>query len=222
MKNYRGHKRIDGVYQKIINHIPKHTYYMELFAGSAAIYSLLTVPAVPVILNDINPEVQSKLALRYPQAKVTNECAISILQSNQTVLAKDAFIFLDPPYKHSTRPNSVDIYNFEMSDSDHVQLLTAALQMTCNVMIIHPKCELYDTYLKDWYKVEVKIRYNRKTSIECLYMNYKIQELQDDSYLGTDCWDRQRIKRKAERWVNRLNSLPELERNYILNRIKEI
>lgn len=109
-----------------------------------------------------------------------------------------------------------------MSDDDHVRLLLAVLQMNCNIMIIHPKCELYDTYLKDWYKVEVKIRYNRKTSIECLYMNYKPDELQDYSYLGTDCWDRQRIKRKGERWVNKLMNLPDLERNYIIEKIKDL
>lgn len=88
-------------------------------------------------------------------------------------------------------------------------------------MIIHPKCELYDNGLKDWRKVEVKIRYNNKTSIECLYMNYKEPGiLQEDGYLGKDCWDRQRIKRKATRFLNKLIQLPELERNLILNKIK--
>src|SRR5690606_9759875 len=119
-------------------------------------------------------------------------------------------------------PNSTSLYTYEMIDSDHVQLLTAALQMNCFIMIIHPKCELYDTYLKDWYKIEVKIRYNNKTSIECLYMNYKLDELQDYTYLGSDCWDRQRIKRKGERWVNKLLAMPELERQYIINKIKEL
>src|SRR5690554_3358981 len=106
MPNYKGHKRIQGVYHKIINHIPKHSQYVELFAGSASIYSLLSVPAGTVILNDINPEVQSELILRYPGATITNNCAIRILQTNQSVLAKETFIFLDPPYIHSTRPNS--------------------------------------------------------------------------------------------------------------------
>ena len=222
MQNYKGHKGIPGVYQKIINHIPKHSKYIELFAGSAAIYSLMTVPVRTVILNDINPEVYSNLTVRYPGTIVTNENAIRILQSNLNILAKETFIFLDPPYLHSTRPNGTNLYDFEMTDSDHVQLLTAALQMNCFIMIIHPKCELYDTYLKDWYKIEVKIRYNNKTSIECLYMNYKLDELQDYTYLGSDCWDRQRIKRKGERWVNKLLAMPELERQYIINKIKEL
>lgn len=222
MQNYKGHKGIPGVYQKNINHIPKHSKYIELFAGSAAIYSLMTVPASTVILNDINSEVCSNLAVRYPGATVTNENAIRILQENKTVLGKETFIFLDPPYLHSTRPTATELYKFEMNDLDHVQLLLSALQMKCNIMIIHPKCELYDSYLKDWHKVEVKIRYNRKTSIEYLYMNYTLGELQDYTYLGSDCWDRQRIKRKGERWVNKLLAMPELERQYIINRIKNL
>ena len=222
MQNYKGHKKIQGVYQKIINHIPKHTQYLELFAGSASIYSLLSVPAGTVILNDKNPNTCRKLQSLFSGVTITNDCAVRILQLKKTVWTKETFIFLDPPYLHSTRPNSTELYEFEMTEREHIQLLHSVLQMNCNIMIIHPKCELYDTYLKDWYKVEVKIRYNRKTSIECLYMNYLPDELQDYSYLGSDCWDRQRIKRKGERWVNKLMNLPELEKQYIINKIKSL
>lgn len=222
LENYTGNKKIPGVYQKIINHIPKHAVYMELFAGSAAIYSLLTVVAGTVILNDINPEVQQLLTKKFPGVTVTNDCTVRILQTNEAVHSKDTFIFLDPPYLHSTRPNRTELYEFEMTDDEHIQLLATVLQLNCNVMIIHPKCELYDTYLKDWNKVEVKIRYNQKLSIEYLYMNYKPTELQDYQFLGSDCWDRQRIKRKGERWVKKLLALPELEKQYIINKIKSL
>ena len=39
-------------------------------------------------------------------------------------------------------------------------------------------------------------------------------------FTGTDCWDRQRIKRKGDRLIKKLLSLPEQERNYIIDRIK--
>jgi hypothetical protein len=45
------------------------------------------------------------------------------------------------------------------------------------------------------------------------------QTLQNDSLLGKDCWDRQRIKRKCERLIKKLSALPVLEKKYILDRI---
>lgn len=89
-------------------------------------------------------------------------------------------------------------------------------------MIIHPSCEMYNQMLCEWRKVEIKVRYNGKTSIENLYMNYPQPELlQTYRYVGSDCWERQRIKRKGDRMIRKLQALPEIEKNYLLNRIQE-
>jgi DNA adenine methylase len=53
-----------------------------------------------------------------------------------------------------------------------------------------------------------------------IYYNYpKPQVLHTYKYVGNDCWDRQRIKRKIERLTNKLIELPELERNAVISRI---
>lgn len=220
-KGYTGHKKIFGTYHKIINQIPACKQYVELFAGSASIASLMSVLPEDIILNDLDRSVTENLRCTFPKAKVTNHDYSYVLHLLKGT-DKKIFIFIDPPYLHSTRPNSTKLYKHEMSDDDHIRLLSSVLQLKCNIMIIHPKCELYDKKLKNWRKVEIKIRYNNKTSIECLYMNYEVPStLQNDSYLGKDCWDRQRIKRKANSLVNKLLNLPELERNYIINRVQE-
>ncbi|WP_395043154.1 DNA adenine methylase [Flavobacterium sp.] len=228
LDKYTGHKKIDGVYQKIINNIPAHKVYYELFAGSASILSLITVPAREIRLNDIDPEVQQLLMDKFPNAIVTNVNAIDTLKITnrentlQFVDKRDVFLFLDPPYLHDTRTDK-ELYKYEMQQIDHVKLLTEALQLNCNCMIIHPKCDLYNTMLYDWYKIEIKIRYNRKTSIEFLYMNYPPPtELQCFDYLGSSCWNRQQIKRKGDRLLEKLKKLPVLEQNYLLNRLKEL
>lgn len=136
-----------------------------------------------------------------------------------TTADTDTFVFMDPPYHHSTRPNNIKLYDYEMDNNDHVQLLQSLLQLKCNCMIIHPKCNLYDGYLREWRILQLKIRYHNKTSIENLYMNYNSGPLQIDKYLGIDCWDRQRIKRKSERLISKLSVLPEQERQYLINRI---
>ena len=222
MENYTGHRAIAGVYHKIINEIPAFDSFHELFAGSAAISSLLSVAAARLHVNEISPSVFLELCSKFPESTVTNECAISLLKKWRP--KKKQVIFLDPPYHHSTRPKNTNLYEFEMPDDDHVKMLSAVVAMDkVKIMIIHPKCELYDQMLADWRKVEIKIRYNRKTSFECLYMNFPAtQDLHNYQYLGSDCWDRQRIKRKGDRLLAKLRKLPVLERNYIINRINEI
>jgi site-specific DNA-adenine methylase len=224
MKGYPGQKKVDGVFHKIINEIPTHKVYYELYAGTAAIAKLIKGSGAKIVLNDINRSVVAKLkCISELEATITTKPATNVLEKLiHTSASTDNFVFLDPPYLHSTRPNSTTVYNNEMTDRDHIQLLLAVLQLKCNCMIIHPKCELYDKMLSSWRKVYIKIRYNRKTSIECLYMNYDSpNELQSDQYLGKDCWDRQRIKRKAERMVQKFDLLPILERNYIMKLLKE-
>jgi hypothetical protein len=56
---------------------------------------------------------------------------------------------------------------------------------------------------------------------EAIYMNYpEPVKLHDYKLLGTDCWDRQRIKRKIERFIKKLKALPVQERNAIVHKIK--
>lgn len=230
-KAYPGQKKIYGVYHKIINEIPPFASYYELFAGTAAIYKELKKQKGRIkrddntlyFLNDINKAVTAKLKVDNVNSFKSNWKALHIITEHilpEHTNSERTFVFIDPPYLHSTRPTNTKLYKNEMTDSDHKKLLMAVLQLECNCMIIHPKCVLYDRILKNWRKVEVKIRYNRKTSIECLYMNYKKPNaLQSDDLLGDDCWDRQRIKRKAKRMVEKFVKLPVLERKFIMKRL---
>lgn len=223
MKNYPGQKKILGLYHKIINQIPKHEIYYELFAGSGAIAKILIEKKskAKFYLNDIDKCITDKLNCTVLEAEILNVDASKLLKK-LIAAGTDTFIFIDPPYLHSTRPNSTKLYANEMSDADHKQLLSSVLQLNCNVMIVHPLCDLYDNWLKGWRKVLIKIRYHNKTSLECLYMNYDVPgTLQIDSLLGKDCWDRQRIKRKAISLVKKLKALPEQERNYVITRVQE-
>ncbi len=224
LQKYPGQKEIPGVFHKIINEIPKHTNYYELFAGSGAIAKLLMKKATANYhLNDIDFNVTRELSKTYPNAAVTNLDIQQVLKTLAGILDKNCFIFLDPPYKHETRPGNQELYQHEMTDDQHIQLLLAVLQQKSKIMIIHPKCELYDTVLKGWRTVPVKIRYHTKTSLELLYMNYpEPDELQTDFYLGKDCWDRQRLKRKADGWVKKIQNLPVLERKMLMNRLAKV
>jgi len=220
---YPGNKNIQGLIQKIVNQIPPCTDFYELFAGTAAVSTFLYRGSrVPPIfhINDLDPYVTDNFV--YPAGSiVTNLPATDIIQSLSSLpAARTTFIFIDPPYHHDTRPHNKELYKFEMRHTDHVELLSSVQDLKCNCMIIHPECELYDDMLKHFRTVQIKVRYHDKTSIENLYMNYQ-EPAKLLTYVGAgkDCWDRQRIKRKGDRLVNKLLSLPDVERNYILNRL---
>lgn len=224
VKKYPGQKNIPGVIHKIVNNIPAHLHYYELFAGSGAIGNFLAsmAPTVNYNFNDIDPGV-TDIYNYTAGSSVTNYDALDLLQLLKAIPAgKEYFLFIDPPYLHSTRPGNTAIYNYEVPEPDIIKLLLAVQDLHCNVMIIHPECELFNTYLKHFRKVQLKIRYNRKTSHEALYMNYNSDiKLQNSSLVGIDCWDRQRIKRKAKRTVQKLLSLPAMEQQYIFEEIKK-
>lgn len=221
MKNYPGNKKINGFYHKIINQIPKHKTFHEVFSGKAAISKLLLEKGsdAAIHLNDLDIDVLEELIFEVEHANISNVRALEYIKKLKAA-GTDEVAFMDPPYLHSTRPYSTKLYKHEMTDADHKQLLSSVLQLKCNVMIVHPVCDLYDNWLKGWRKVFVKVRYHNKTSLECLYMNYdEPTVLQTDAYLGKDCWDRQRIKRKADSLVSKLLGLPKLERDFVIKRV---
>lgn len=222
---YPGNKNIPGLIHKIVNQIPPCKNFCEPFAGSAAVstfLSLLPELNLNFYLNDIDPAVTDEFD--YPAGStVTNLDALYFLKIlNNSTDRTDSFIFMDPPYHHSTRNSQSELYGTTMSHHQHVQFLSSVIDIKSNCMIIHPVCDLYDQHLKSFRQVQLSVRYHNKTSIEKLYMNYpEPEQLLTYACAGKDCWDRQRIKRKGDRLVRKLSSLPDLERNYILDRIRE-
>lgn len=237
-KKYTGQKQISGLHHKIINQIPAFSNFIELFAGSAQIAKLIDLDGKDLLLIDIDECVIKNLEQEYyntffeggklynGRVEFRNIDARHYLKDTNKYRGdyrKGRFIFADPPYHHSTRPNNTQIYTHEMTHEQHVQFLQECLRLNCMCMIVHPVCELYDTMLKDWRKVIVKVRYHRKTSIECLYMNYPEPTiLQDYSYLGKDSWDRQRIAKRVVSFTEKFKKMPVLERNKIINELNKL
>lgn len=56
-KKYPGAKTGSGMIQFLINHIPHHTRYFELFAGTAALYLAKKPAAIKNVLTDIDIRV---------------------------------------------------------------------------------------------------------------------------------------------------------------------
>ena len=220
---YPGGKAGSGTYQKIINQIPPHQTYVEPFLGGGAIM-LSKKPAACSIGIDADPAV---VYIWQHQTTIPNLLTFQgdgIRWLEEADLPGNTFIYCDPPYLFDTRKSKNQLYLFELGDDErHTQLLNALLKLNCMVMISGYYSELYNTLLKDWRTINFEaVTRGGTMATEYLWMNYPQPfELHDYRYLGDDFRDRERIKRKINRWKNRLRKMDTLERMAMLAAIDE-
>jgi len=216
---YPGGKNLAGVYQRIINQIPPHDLYVEMFLGSGAIMRAKR-PALASIVMDRDAAVLSPWL---SMSAVTAICGDAI-EALPGALAeygdsRSTFVYADPPYPISARSAGRAMYTYEMSDGDHVRFLDLVRGLRCMVAISGYHHALYDDVLGSWRLVEypVMTRGGRQV-MECLWMNYPEPfSLHDYRYLGENYRERERIKRKQERWRVRLAGMPAQERYAMLS-----
>lgn len=225
--NYAGSKNGAGVFQTIINQIPPHDVYIEGFAGSGAILRMKRPAHVSVAI-DIYAGSAKLLRETVPAAVVINDDTISTLRSvvdTSGYPAGNCFVYLDPPYLKRdidgapVRSWQGDIYQHEFDTVEQHQTLLALIKsLNCMVMISGYWSKLYANELKDWRTLS----YNAMTRAgrvarEWLWMNYPEPiALHDYSFLGENRTDRQRIKRKIQRWEKKIENMPTLEKRVLL------
>jgi DNA adenine methylase len=229
---YPGGKNGSGVYQKIINQMPLHSIYIEPFLGHGAIMRLKR-PAISSIGIDADSDVISawhstaSLGSVPPNLTLLQGDAIAWLASHAKdgdMINTSTLIYLDPPYLISTRRQHRPIYLCELSEKDHERLLSIIKDLPCMVMISGYWSHMYAKALKDWRTVTFTAR-TRGGSIahEWLWMNFSEPiRLHDYQFLGDNFRERERIKRKRQRWERRLKAMPALERYAILSSIAEM
>jgi DNA adenine methylase len=228
IKDYPGSKGQAGVYQTIINQIPPHDYYFELFAGSGQIYRYKLPAYKSSTIMDIDPAVIEKWkALPLANTIVFNGDAIEKikLMAGANVLANNrrTFIYLDPCYPKESRRNPRNLYKHEMEVMDHEILLKNCLALDCNIAISTYKNDLYSDRLKDWRFITFETTTHAGPATEYLYMNYPEPDaLHDYRYLGADYRERERIKLKTSRTIRKIGALPELERRALLSAINQV
>lgn len=169
---YPGAKTNSGITQWLINNIPFHSRYFELFAGTAALYRAKR-PANENILTDLSEKMVQYLISRNRtnNTLILQADALDILKKLQ--LTRKDFIYLNPPYPAAARRSGKSYYKHEMlDDSDHVQLLSSMLEADANIMISTRQNDLYEIYLKDWRKEYFDTIDRCGKVMEIIYMNY--------------------------------------------------
>lgn len=242
---YPGGKNASGTYQKIINLIPPHQVYIEPFLGSGAILRLKKPAPMANIGMDADSKVieafEESISLPFKEVKGVGIPHLSLfigdaieylraLETNYDAFPRyygrkkgETFIYLDPPYLHDTRSH-LWLYRYEMSKADHIKLLEVILRLPCMVAISGYESALYNDYLAAWRKTSFNaITRGGTCKTETVWMNYpEPLQLHDYRFLGNDYRERERIKRKKDRWTSRLASMPTLERYAILAAIQQL
>lgn len=219
---YPGGKNGSGAYQTIINLMPPHDTYIEPFLGGGAIMRHKR-PAARNIGIDNDPE-----ALKFFTVKNGGTRGVTLHHGDafgflerHPFTSRD-FVYCDPPYLHDTRVK-LKLYRDEWPIADHQRLLDILKSLPCMVMISGYGSALYDEVLKDWNTITYQAMTRGGTqATEWLWFNYPHPTaLHDYRYLGADYRERERIKRKKQRWINKLTDMPLLERQALLSAMEE-
>jgi site-specific DNA-adenine methylase len=235
--SYRGGKNGAGVFQTIICEIPPHEIYIEPFLGHGAVLRHKR-PALQNLGLDIDADVVAWWQ-RWQEAnsrlgfKIVQQDAFSFLKSLQ--VQPRTFIYCDPPYPISARAQQREIYQHELTDDDHRELLSLLLAMgarsgqyanfpTPMIAISSYANGIYQHMLKDWRTIEFQsCTRSGRMATETLWMNYPAPaRLHDYHFLGETYRERERIRKMQQRWRGKLTRLSALERQAMMQLLTEV
>lgn len=225
--NYNGGKGASGVHQQIINKMPKHSTYIETHLGGGNIL-IRKKPCECTIAIEIDTAVLSDFKgyhndISNDAISFFNDDCMKILKNHN--FTPDTLVYTDPPYLFETRRNKKDLYNYEYSSTDHIKLLKFLDSLNCFVMISGYESDLYNELLSSdkWHLFTFNSMTRKGVRTEALWCNFNPDEhiKHDYSYMGENFRERERLKRKSERWIKRLQTLPSDERNFLLSNITD-
>ncbi|CAI2121553.1 Site-specific DNA methylase [Serratia fonticola] len=220
---YLGSKAASGAYQAIISQMPPHDTYIETHLGGGAIM-LNKPPALrnigididPITVEDFPQRDSYFMNLLESRLEIYNADAVGMLASFDFSRSGRTLIYADPPYLLDTRTSRAR-YRHEYTEDDHRQLIATLRQLPASVMISGYPSALYDELLGDWRSIQFQVMTRGGPRTEQLWMNFDEGAAYSHAFAGTNYVDRQRIKRKAERWASNYRALPASERVAILS-----
>ncbi len=219
-ESYPGSKDASGTAETIISLFPMHSVYIEPFLGNGAVMRKKT-PALWSVGIDKDPQVIAAWRrVACAGLEVIEGCGIEWMERGGRLPA-DALVYCDPPYVLSTRKGR-RIYRCELSDADHERLISAIEALPCAVFISGYESELYTRRLAGWPHTSFPAMTRGGLKTEHLWWRSTIANFSVDArYAGRGFRERERIKRKVNRWVGKFETLPLNERWAVLSRLTE-
>ena len=221
--NYPGGK--GGCFRHLINMMGPHNTYIETHLGGGNVLERKR-PAARNIGIDVDRSVIA--AWRERQLKFKLELmmvdAVEFLQT--FAFNGGELVYCDPPYVNSTRKR-LNLYAYEYTDAQHSELLDTIVKLPCAVIISGYQSPLYQDVLQHrhgWRCVEFPNTTRRGRVIESAWTNRDPSpvELHDSRYAGSTYRDRERIRRRCDRWSGKFLAMPASERQVILEALLRI
>jgi site-specific DNA-adenine methylase len=218
-RNYLGSKAASGVFKAIIAQMPPHETYIETHVGSG-----IVLREKPTCERSIAIDLDASVFERFGKAfsKANAEChvgdAVAFLEAFDFASAGRVLIYADPPYLASTRTSKHprDRYRHEYTDADHVRLLAVLAKVPASVILSGYPSAMYDAQLQGWRTRQFQVATLGGVRTEKVWMNFDAGPVHWSSFAGENFTDRQRIKRKAERWASNYAELPPGEQLAVL------
>jgi len=217
MNSYFGSKATSGLCQPIIAMMPPHDTYIETHLGGGAVMRRKPA-ALHNIAIDLDLNALRAFKCEYPVEKI-HGCAHEFLSTY--IFGGRELVYCDPPYLPYTRTSSRR-YRFDYEEQDHIELLELLKRLPCSVMLSGYPSRLYDELLTGWKSLELQVMNHAGVRTEKIWFNFTPDRVHWSDYAGKNFTDRQRIKRKAERWGKRYQGLPHVERLAVLSSIMAV
>lgn len=221
-----GSKGGAGIAQWLISLMPAHRVYLEGCLGRGVIYNT-KLPALENILIELDGATLTRFEQRLFESGTTShywptcingDCVAIVPTLN---LPADALCYFDPPYPGDVRIDAGRAYYASdkrpggtLTLEWHEAFLTMLQALPCMVMVSGYECELYSKLLDGW-RTSYKWTVNRAGAKvkEFVWLNFQEPALlHDPRFVGGNYTDRQRVKRKMERWKKNFLALPPDER----------
>lgn len=243
VETYKGSKGNSGLYQAIINLMPKHEIYIELFCGKGEIFKRKKRAEFNILVDKaeevaeywekiIDSEFRSgnsnTMFMKFDIVQEMFSGRKPFWTNWSGINPNNTVVFIDPPYPFDTRLDKRKLYRNEMSDSDHIRLLTKIKRTAFPTIITTYPNKIYEERLTSengWLWIDVKVRTRKRTVTERIYFNFPAPHiLHDYRYAGKNYRERERIKSRISRELDKLKRVHRknpTEYHAIINAIKE-
>jgi len=217
-----------GCFRHIVNCMPPHRVYIEPFIGGGNVMFNKRGASVNIAI-DADESIIDRYSESGSYADINGDAVpVKFIHGDASSSLKnynfvgDELVYCDPPYMMETRKGGA-IYRHEYTDEQHVELLDILLSLPCYVMVSGYRAPLYESMLAAWECKEFESMTRRGLATECLWMNFVPNGvLHEYTYVGDGFREREKIKRKRQRWRSRLLSMDDREFFAIAETIGEI
>lgn len=225
MATYFGGK--NHLFRSIINLIPRHTRFVELFAGSAAVSRHLARGDAEGIVVELD-KAQVRWLKQQPELtghRVVGGDAFQVLEENLNSTrghwGKETVLFVDPPYPIRDRRDPRARYRCELDDADHKRLVAMLRCTGAHILVCGHPWGLYPQAFKDWKRHEFATGLRNGTAgVECVWTNFdNPYPLHDYRYFGENKRVRQDLRRRVDRQLELFRAMAPHHRAAILREL---